>query len=71
MVIVQGKPHVSLGRRSGRKLSRTAPGSGGSIRLVADMRNVPEHLIALIYVLKWLIELFLDVQASFRPPSSA
>lgn len=58
MVIVQGKPHVSRGRRSGRKLSSTGPGSDGSVRLVTDMLDVPADLISEIYRLRWLIELF-------------
>jgi len=58
MVIVQGKPHTSRGRRDGRKLSSTGPGSDGSIRLVTDMQDVPADLIAEMYRLRWLIELF-------------
>ena len=58
LVIIQGKPHTSRGRRSGRKLSSTGPGSDGSIRLVTDMLDVPADLIAQIYLLRWLIELF-------------
>jgi len=56
MVIVKGKPHISRGRRDGRKLSSTGPGSDGSIRLVTDMLDVPAELIAEIYRLRWLIE---------------
>jgi hypothetical protein len=58
LVIVQGTPHTSRGRRSGRKLSSTGPSSDGSIRLVTDMLDVPADLIAYIYYLRWLIELF-------------
>lgn len=58
LVIIQGKPHVSRGRRDGRKLSSTGPGSDGSIRLVTDMLDVPAELLASIYSYRWLIELF-------------
>jgi IS4 transposase len=58
LVIIQGTPHVSRGRRSGRKLSSTGPGSDGSIRLVTDMLDVPAELLSLIYQLRWMIELF-------------
>ncbi len=58
LVIVRGTPHTSRGRRSGRKLSSTGPSSDGSIRLVTDMLDVPADLIAYIYSLRWLIELF-------------
>lgn len=58
LVIIQGTPHTSRGRRQGRKLSSTGPGSDGSIRLVTDMLDVPADLISMMYQLRWLIELF-------------
>ncbi len=58
LVIVQGQPHVSRGRRSGRKLSSTGPSSDGQIRLVTDMLDVPAELIGKMFELRWLIELF-------------
>ena len=58
LVIVRGAVHTSRGRRSGRKLSSTGPSSDGSIRLVTDMLDIPADLIAQIYALRWLIELF-------------
>ncbi len=58
LVVIQGKPHTSRGRRDGRKLSSTGPSSDGSIRLVTDMLDVPADLIASIYLNRWLIELF-------------
>ena len=56
--IDKATPHTSRGRRRGRKLSSTGPSSDGSIRLVTDMLDVPADLIAYIYALRWLIELF-------------
>jgi hypothetical protein len=58
LVIIKGNPHVSRGRRTGRKFSSTGPSSDGSIRLMTDMLDVPADLIASIYLLRWLIELF-------------
>ena len=58
MVIVRAKPHISRGRRDGRKLSSTGPSCDGSIRLITDMLDVPADLVAQIYRLRWLIELF-------------
>ena len=58
MVIVQGTPHTSRGKRVGRNYSSTGPSSDGLIRLVTDMLDVPADLIAEIYHLRWLIELF-------------
>lgn len=58
LVIVQCTPHVSRGRRAGRKFSSTGPSSDGSIRLLTDMLELPAELISYIYKLRWLIELF-------------
>jgi len=58
LVIVKATPHTSRGRRRGRNFSSTGPGSDGSIRLITDMLDVPADLIAYIYALRWLIELF-------------
>lgn len=58
LVIVKATPHTSRGRRRGRKFSSTGPGGDGSIRLITDMLAVPADLIAYIYSLRWLIELF-------------
>jgi hypothetical protein len=58
LVIVKGKPHVSRGRRDGRKLSSTGPSCDGSIRLMTNMLDVPAELLAMIYQMRWLIELF-------------
>ena len=58
LVIVKAKPHVSRGRRDGRKHSSTGPSSDGSIRLITDMLDVPADLIASMYLSRWLIELF-------------
>jgi hypothetical protein len=58
LVIVQGTPHVSRGRRSGRQLSSTGPSCDGQIRLLTDMLDVPAELIGEMFRLRWLIELF-------------
>ena len=58
MVIIRGKPHMSRGRRNGRKFSSTGPSSDGSIRVITDILNVPADRVAQIYLLRWLIELF-------------
>ena len=58
LVIVKATPHTSRGRRRGRNFSSACPGSDVSIRLIADMLDVPADLIAYIYALRWLIELF-------------
>jgi Transposase DDE domain len=58
LVVVKGSPHTSRGRRRGRNFSSTGPSSDGSIRLVTDMLDLPAELIAYIYSLRWLIELF-------------
>ena len=58
LVIIAAKPHISRGRRAGRKLSSTGPSSDGSIRLLSDMLDVPADLLGSMYQLRWLIELF-------------
>lgn len=58
LVIAKGTPHTSRGRRAGRNYSSTGPSSDGSIRLITDMLDVPADLVAQIYLLRWLIELF-------------
>jgi hypothetical protein len=58
LVMIKAKPHVSRGRRNGRKHSSTGPSCDGSIRVVTNMLDVPADLIAFMYLLRWLIELF-------------
>lgn len=58
IVMVQGAVHTSRGRRRGRKFSSTGPSCDGVVRLVTDMLDVPAELIAAIYRLRWLVELF-------------
>lgn len=58
LIIVRGPVHTSRGRTNGRKFSSTGPSCDGFIRIVTDMLDVPAELIAEIYRLRWLIELF-------------
>jgi hypothetical protein len=64
MVIIRGKPHISCGRRDGRKFSSTGPSSDGSIQLITDMLDVPADLVAQIYLFRWLIELFSECSST-------
>ena len=58
MVSVRCTPHTSRGRRSGRKLSSSAPSSDGVLRVLTNDLELPAELIAKIYAHRWQIELF-------------
>jgi hypothetical protein len=58
IVMVRGPVHTSRGRRRGRNFSSTGPSCDGVVRLITDMLDVPAELIAAIYSLRWLVELF-------------
>ncbi len=58
LVVARATPHTSRGRRAGRKFSSTGPSCNGQIQIVTDQLDIPAELIAEIYRLRWLIELF-------------
>jgi IS4 transposase len=58
IICVKCSPHTSRGRRSGRKLSSSAPNSDGILRILTNDLELPAELIAEIYAKRWVIELF-------------
>lgn len=58
LICVKCSPHTSRGRRDGRSFSSTAPSSDGILRIVTNLLDVPAEIIALIYLQRWIIEIF-------------
>ena len=58
LICVKCSPHVSRGRRAGRKYSSSAPSSDGVLRILTSDMQTPSELIAQIYAHRWQIELF-------------
>ncbi|WP_164102277.1 IS4 family transposase [Candidatus Laterigemmans baculatus] len=57
LVIVSAPAHTSRGK-SRKKGSSTGPDCDGKLRIATDMLDIPAELIAELYRLRWLIELF-------------
>ena len=57
LVIVAAPPHTSRGK-SPKKGSSTGPSCDGKLRIATDMLDIPAELVAELYRLRWLIELF-------------
>lgn len=57
LVVVAAPAHTSRGK-SRKKGSSTGPDCDGKLRIATDMLDIPAELIAELYRLRWVIELF-------------
>ena len=55
LVCVKCSPHTSRGKYKG---TSTGPSSDGILRLATNLLDVPAEIIALIYLQRWIIEIF-------------
>ena len=55
LVCVKCSPHTSRGKYKG---ASTGPSSDGILRIATNLLDVPAEIIALLYLQRWIIEIF-------------